>query len=509
MSLPIYDTPLAEAPRLPELREGQWNDALAPALIAAPGTAEILARLRAPGTLVVTTGQQPGLFTGPAFAVSKALSARAVARVLEREWNRPVVPVYWVPGDDHDFDEVASVAWLAGDGGVVRASLDLRSADGPLTSMSRQPLGESVLTALDAFEQSLPVSSPRERTTEWLRRHYAPAHTVAGAFGSAMAELLAPFGIACFDSTHPSAKAAAAPLFIRALRETRLLDQALVSRAKALAEEGVEHGVAVGDGASLVFLEDPSGRDRLLADGDGFVTRRGRRAVSLTELEAIARKEPERLSGNVLLRPAVESYLLPTVGYVAGPGELRYLRLTPPVYQHLGIHRQLPVPRWSGLFEEPRVTRILAKFSATLADLLDESGRLEARLAREALPPGTDAAFESLRAAVATAYEPVIRIAAAVDPTMERPAAAARSQALFAAQELEKKLLQHARKREGTELAQLARARLSVKPEGKPQERVLSMAGFMGRYGWELADALAGHIEAWYAGALVAPASTP
>jgi len=508
MSLPIHDTPLTEAPRLPELRESRWNEALAPALIEAPGTAAILARLREPGALVVTTGQQPGLFTGPSLAVTKAFSARALALVLEREWKRPVVPVYWVPGDDHDFDEVASVAWLSGDGGLVRAALDLRSAEGPLTSMSRQSLGGSVRAALDTFEQSLPASEARERTADWLRRHYTPDHTVAGAFGRAMAELLAPFGIACFDSTHPSAKAAAAPLFIRALREAQALDRALIDRARVLAADGVDHGVAVGEGAALVFLEDSSGRDRLMAQGDRFVTRRGRHVLTLAELETIAQKEPERLSGNVLLRPAVEAYLLPTVAYMAGPGELRYLALTPPIYEHLGVERQRPLPRWSGLFEEPRVTRILAKFSISLGDLLDQSGRLESRLAQQALPPGTEAAFEALRSAIGSAYDPVIKIAAAVDPTMERPAAAARGQALFAVQELEKKLLQHARKRESTELAQVARARLSVTPEGKPQERVLSMAGFMGRYGWELVDALCAHVEGWYSRALVAAAST-
>jgi bacillithiol synthase len=508
MSLPIYDTPLAEPPRFPERREGGWNEALSAALIAAPGAESVHGRLRLPGALVVTSGQQPGLFTGPGYTVSKAFSARALALVLEREWGCPVVPVFWVPGDDHDFDEVASVAWLSGEGDLLRAALDLRSPDGPLASMARQLLGSSVLPALDAFEQSLPVSEARDRTTAWLRRHYRPDHSVAGAFGRAMAELLAPFGIACFDSTHPAAKAAAAPMFLRALRGAVELDQALAARGRELDAAGVDHGVVVGDGASLVFLEDAAGRDRLVAQGEGFVTRRTRQRFSLSDLETLARDEPERLSGNVLLRPAVESFLLPTVAYVAGPGELRYLELTPPVYQHLGVHRQRPVPRWSGLFVEPRVTRILGKFKTSLEELLDESGALEARLAREALPPGTEAAFEGLRSSVDGAYEPVIRLAASIDPTMERPAVAARGQALFGIQELEKKLLQHARKRESTELAQVARAKLSVRPEGKPQERVLSMAGFIGRYGWDLTGALAGHIEAWYARALVAASPT-
>jgi uncharacterized protein YllA (UPF0747 family) len=96
-----------------------------------------------------------------------------------------------------------------------------------------------------------------------------------------------------------------------------------------------------------------------------------------------------------------------------------------------------------------------------------------------------------------------------VDPTIERPAAAARARALHEVDKLEKKLLQHARKRESIELAQVARARLSVRPEGKPQERVLTLPGFMARYGWDLVDTLARHIDAWYAGALEAGSPTP
>jgi uncharacterized protein YllA (UPF0747 family) len=248
-----------------------------------------------------------------------------------------------------------------------------------------------------------------------------------------------------------------------------------------------------------------------VADGHGFIARRARTEVTLHEFERIAAETPDRLSGNVLLRPVLESALLPTVAYVAGPGELRYLELAAPVYERLAVPRQRPVPRWSGLFVEPRVTRVLAKYGASLEALLDDgaTAELEARIAREALPDGAEAAFAALRQAIEQRYEPVVRAVAAVDPTLERPAATAKGQALHAAQELEKKLLQHARKRSATELAQIARVRLAVRPEGKPQERVLSMAGFLARYGTGLLGELADHIAAWYARALEAPRVTP
>jgi uncharacterized protein YllA (UPF0747 family) len=69
----------------------------------------------------VTTGQQPGLFTGPLYTIYKALSTAALARVLERQWQRPVVPVFWVAGDDHDFAEASRVSWISADGSVVTA----------------------------------------------------------------------------------------------------------------------------------------------------------------------------------------------------------------------------------------------------------------------------------------------------------------------------------------------------------------------------------------------------
>jgi bacillithiol synthase len=504
MTLPIADTPLDESLRLPAPRDSAWNPALDPALIGVSGSEAALRKLRSPGALVVTTGQQPGLFTGPSYAVTKALSARALALVLERKWKRPVVPLYWIPGDDHDLHEVAGVSWLGGEGALCSASLAPRAPDAPLTPLWRHPLGEDVLAALETFEQSFPASDARSETVAWLRRHYRPEATVSGAYAGALAELLAPFGVLCLDSTHLAVKRAAAPHMLRALEEAAALDAALTGRAAELTAEGREPGVAVGDEASLVFLEGPLGRDRLIASGKDFLTRRGKEHLGLAELARIARDEPTRLSGNVLLRPVLESAVVPTVAYLAGPSEIRYLALTAPVYQRLGVPRQLPVPRWSGLLLEPRVTRVMEKYGATLEELLAEGNALESRIARQVYPEGTDAAFAALREAIERGYDPVIRAAVTVDPTLERPASSARGQALHGLQELEKKLAQHARKRESTELAQVARARLSVRPEGKPQERVLSMAGFLARYGSELLSRFAEHIAAWYGAALEA-----
>jgi bacillithiol synthase len=502
VSFRLVATPLERALESPAPRAGAVDPALAEAFVPSATRDAQLERLRRPGALAVTTGQQPGLFTGPLYTVHKALSTRALARLLERRWGRPVVPVFWLAGDDHDFAEAASASWIAADGSLATTSLAPRPPDAPLTPMYRQPLGEGVTAALAALAGGLPASEFHDATLAWLARHYRPAATVAGAFAGAMAELLAPLGVLAFDSTHPAAKRAAAPHLVRALGMARELDGALDRWSEAHGASAHSSGIAVGDGAALVMVEASLGRDRLVQDDGGFVTRRSRERFDLAAIERIAAEDPARLSPNVLLRPAVESALLPTVAYLGGPGELRYLGLTPPIYAALEIPRQLPLPRWSGIIVEPRVDRVLEKFGVSLGELLAPAGALEARLVRSRLPGDALEALERLRAALGTEYGVLERAAVEIDPTLARPTQAARQQALAGTQDIEKKLVQHLKRRQETELGQLARARTAVAPGGKPQERVVTAAPFLARYGPALLEELAAAFEAWYAGAL-------
>jgi bacillithiol biosynthesis cysteine-adding enzyme BshC len=507
MTLQFVATPLS-APRVaPEPRTGGIDPVLLPAVAVPAGQAALLDRLRAPDVLVVTTGQQPALFTGPLYTIHKALSAAAIAQILEERWSRPVVPVFWTAGDDHDFAEANHAWWLAADGTVAGASLPPRPPEAPLTPMYRELLGPTVADALAALEGDLPPSEFKADTLDWLARHFRAEATVAGSYRDALAELLAPFGVAVFDSTHPAVKRRAMPLMLEALRQAGALEEDLAARAEGLAAGGTDSGMTIGVGATLVMLDCRLGRDRLMRQDGRFTTRRGKASHTLAELEALGAKEPERFSPNVLLRPVVESALLPTVAYLGGPGELRYLALTPPVYARLGVSRQRPLPRWSGVLVEPRVTRVLEKFGVSLEELMQPPGPLEARLVRAQLPVDALEALAALRAAIETQYDTVARRALEIDPTLAKPVQGIRHQALAGTHEVEKKLVQHLKKREETELAQLGRARTAVWPQGKPQERLLTLAPFLARHGPALLTDLLGAIRAWYADALeTAPA---
>jgi bacillithiol biosynthesis cysteine-adding enzyme BshC len=505
----IVTTPLAAPVRWPATRPACHPRELRDAFLRAPGNEAAFAALDGDGTLVVTTGQQPGLFTGPLYTIHKALSAAALAHVLERRWNTRVVPVFWLAGDDHDFAEANHASWLAQDGSLTTVTLRERSRDAPLQPMYRELLGPEIQAATERLEGDLPPSEFRETTIDWIRRHFRPDNTVAGAYGAALAELLAPFGILCLDSTHPAIKRVAAPHLLRALDSAAELEEALDQRTVELAREGTDPGVAAADGATLVMVEGKLGRDRLVRAGNGFVTRRGHESFDRAALERIATEDPQRLSPNVLLRPVVESALLPTVAYVAGPGELRYLDLTGPIYSHLGVTPQLPVPRWSGILVEQRVDRVLEKFGATLEELLRTGSALESRVVRAQLPEEASQALERLRSEVGRGYETLAQAAKAIDPTIEKSIQNIGHQAQGGVQDAEKRLVQHLRKRSETEFGQIGRSRSAVLPGGKPQERVLTVAPFLARYGPGLLEELRQVIAAWYGSGLEAPSSSP
>ncbi len=69
-----------------------------------------LSKLAEPGTVAVVTGQQVGLFSGPAYTVFKALTAVKLAEHLSGQ-GIPAVPVFWLATEDHDLAEVDH-AWV-------------------------------------------------------------------------------------------------------------------------------------------------------------------------------------------------------------------------------------------------------------------------------------------------------------------------------------------------------------------------------------------------------------
>jgi len=471
----ILSTPLPMAAgKIPAGKPRRVHPDVLASVVPGPGRD----RLAAGDVLAVTTGQQPVLFTGPLYTVYKALSAIALAQRLERERGVTVVPVFWVAGDDHDFAEANHATVLGRDGELVKIVLRERAHEAPQLPLFREVLGTDIRAALAALDAALPDSECKPEVRQLLEACYRSDVSLADASAEALSQLLGArgSGLAVFRAHDRNAKRAAAPWILKALDET------------------------LPDGLTPVMVEGRLGRDRVRKDGNAFVLRRSGERLTRSELETIAAKTPEKLSPNVLLRPAIEAALFPTLAYVGGPGEMEYLPEAAPLFSSLGVAPQAHVPRWSGVIIEARVDKILSKHGLTLADFDSQPGTLETRIAKAELPPELADSLNALRADVESRFARISGEVQQLDPTLERTVQAARNAALAGTNEIEKKLVASLKRRQGTLVSQLVRARAALMPDGKPQERVLTIMSFLARYGGSLLDQIDAEVARWAAG---------
>jgi len=123
-------------------------------------TLENVRKLSAGGVFAVVTGQQAGLFGGPAFTIFKAMTTVRLASYLT-EQGVPAVPVFWLATEDHDLAEVAEVATLDDEYNLIPLT-DRGDSPSPRSPVGNVRLTHESTEALARLEASLPSGQPRE-----------------------------------------------------------------------------------------------------------------------------------------------------------------------------------------------------------------------------------------------------------------------------------------------------------------------------------------------------------
>jgi uncharacterized protein YllA (UPF0747 family) len=203
----------------------------------------------------------------------------------------------------------------------------------------------------------------------------------------------------------------------------------------------------------------------------------------------------------VLLRPVVERLILPTVAYVAGPGEHRYLTAqASALYPVFGTTPQVPVPRWGGTLVEPWVQRLLDRLGVTAEAVVSDDGRLTREILRRDLPPAVTERLAALRHAITSTEHDLTAAGHALDPVLDRAVAGRVRKLVAVADDFERLFERHLRKRDDIAYAQLRRVMDALRPGGAPQERRLTAATFLARYGRAWLDRIVVATDAWAAG---------
>lgn len=447
---------------------------------ASPKTLENIARLRG-GASAVVTGQQVGLFGGPLFALFKALTTVKLAQEAATA-GFDCVPVFWLATTDHDLDEINHVSFLAPDGTLQKFAAPTRGVnDAPVGAVN---FGAEIEPVVEAVAGLLGDSD----TTSFLREAYRPGENFGSAFARLFTRLFTDWGVVLLDASDPALHQIAAPIYRAAIERAAELDGALLARGRELEAAGYHQQVKVTPSSTLLFTlrdgarvpvhrrSNGSGTDFLIAD----------EAVPQAEMLRRIDTAPEQFSGNVLLRPVVQDYLLPTVAYVGGAAEVAYFGQSRVVYQVL-LGRATPiVPRFSGTIVEAKPQALLERYDLTVPDIFLGPDALRERLAKHTLPPDLQSAFDQAEASLKQSLASIQRSLERLDKTLVEAAANAGAKMQHQLEQLRSRAAR-AELRQSEVLGRHAEVLSNaLYPNKVLQEREIGGVYFVARHGTEL-----------------------
>jgi len=457
-----------------ERQNKSWN--------ASPKTQESIARLRA-GAYAIVTGQQVGLFGGPLFSIFKALSAIKVAEEATAS-GVDCVPIFWLATEDHDLAEVNHTSIPAADGSLVKLVTPSRGlTDAPVGTVNFGPEIEAVVkTASELLGDS--------EATGFLRESYRSGESLGSAFARLFGRLFAEWGVIQVDASHPELHAIVEPIFRAAIDGAAELDDALLARGKALESAGYHQQVKVTPSSTLVFNIRDGARVPVHHRANGgsenaeFVVQEER--LSKAQLLRRIAAAPHDFSANVLLRPVVQDYLLPTLAYTGGAAEIAYFAQAAVVYDAL-LGRVTPIlPRFSATLVEAKAHRLLDRYRLAFSDLLHGPERLREKVGARALPGEIQSAFDKATADLEKSLASIRDSLARLDVTLVEAADNAGSKMHHQLQQLRSRAAR-AELRQSETLGRHAEFLSNMLyPEKVLQEREVAGIYFVARYGTEL-----------------------
>src|SRR5271166_220562 len=447
---------------------------------ASQQTLRNIERLRE-GASTVVTGQQVGLFGGPLMSLFKIASTLALAKQLQRS-GVDCVPVFWLATEDHDLDEVNQTLLLTHDFQLIPFKANTAGTAGSPVAQIRFADGtnELVAQAANLLGESL--------AADYLRESYAEGETFSDAFAKLYARIFGEQGLILLDPADPELHRIAVPLFVDALHRSAELDQAVLERNRELRDANYHEQVKVTPVSTPLFALADGARVPVHRTNGAFAI--GKERLSGEELEMRVEAAPENFSANVLMRPVLQDYWLPTLAYVGGPAEVAYFAQAAVLYEKL-LGRITPIlPRMSATLIEPRIERLLLKYEVELPELFHGECQLRDCIAARSLPPDLKENFELARRATQVNLQRISASLRKLDPTLIEAAERAASKVRYQVDRLEKRAAQAELRRTEILARHAAQIENALYPNKSLQEREIAAVYFYANHGPELLNRL-------------------
>lgn len=453
---------------------------------AGPQTLANIKRLRQ-GAAAVVTGQQVGLFGGPMFSIYKALTAVKLAEEASAA-GVDAVPVFWLATSDHDLAEVNHVSLPDSHGRLRLLTISSHSVPGAPVSDVR--FGDEILSVVEEASSLLGESE----ATQFLRESYRPGETMGTAFARLLTRLFSSWGVILLDASDPQLHRVAEPIYRLAIERAEDLETALLNRGEAIEKAGYDQQVKVTASSVLLFALRDGARTAMHLGKNGpgqsgeftIGVEPGADKLSGAQLLERIALAPQNFSPNVLLRPVVQDYLLPTLAYVGGAAEAAYFAQASAVYEIL-LGRVTPiVPRLSATLVEPKVQRWLRQYGIPVPDVFHGPEALRRTLASHTLPESLQQAFDTAHKSVQESVAQLRGALEKLDPTLIGASETAASKMNYQLERL-RQLATAAELRRSEVVTRHAEGLAqALYPGGELQERGVAAIYFVARHGLEL-----------------------
>ena len=437
------------------------------------------------GAVAVLSGQQVGLFSGPAYAVYKALSAVRVAKDLTDQ-GVDAVPVFWMATEDHDLDEVRH-ATVFHEGKLIDLQLPAGASGAPV---GRIPLGSEIAPLRDALAPAL-IGEAATQLNAILAECYQGGETYGSAFGKLLARLLKDSGLILLDPLDIRIHRLAEPLLTRAVEDRDSIDRVLLERDKELESAGYAPQVKVTSRSTVLFHISSAGRQAITHDDGTF--RSGERSWTKQDLLSAVRSEPENFSPNALFRPVVQDYLLPTVSFIVGPAEISYLAQSEVLYRHLLGRMPVILPRPDFTLLDAKAQRLLNQYQIEAEHVWEGPQELAKRMSAAALPHNLSALLQENGAEIQKRLRQWSDAVAVLDPTLKTAVETAQNKIEYQTEKLQQMIGRSLDRKTGTVSSHQEFLSNLIYPKKALQSRQLSFLTFAARWGHSVFEEIERH----------------
>ncbi len=438
-------------------------------------------RLKDPRAVCVFAGQQAGLLGGPLLTAVKMLGIVKAARQYEKRLQRPVIPIFWIAGDDHDFEEVNHLFLLDRQSRPCEIVYKARPETAlPVAEIYFSDRGE-LERVINQIRECLGDSEYISSLFDLISHSYTPEDTLVTAFGKFMSALMKDFCLVLFNPSDREVKQLARPFFENVLNRQSEMQNLIKVTNERILKAGYHLQVEKKENANHLFY-NRNGRQPLLSYGNDYI--HGDNIITRSQLFEELQDFPEKFSTDVLTRPVLQSYLFPTLVQLGGPSEIAYFAQMNPLFGLFDVPAPCQQARPSATILEKRFEDLMETHEISFMDLTGDIEQVVNRVLTKSFPENLEKKMSQLRDSVKDAFKEFQGALLNYEPSLDGIAGQSLGKIDFVLKTLENKVFSSHKKKSQDIRERIYRLEKAVFPKRVLQERAMNITYFIARYGF-------------------------